>query len=69
MWDLSFLARNQTCTPCIGRQSLNYLTTGKSLGLSLFFNVNSFWLCWVLLVAFMWDLVQDEGSNPGPLHW
>ena len=27
MWDLSFPTRNQTCTPCIGRQSLNQYTT------------------------------------------
>ena len=26
MWDLSFLARDQTCTPCIGERSLNYWT-------------------------------------------
>ena len=24
MWDLSSLTRNQTCTPCIGRQNLNH---------------------------------------------
>ena len=27
MWDLSFPTRYWTCTPCIGRQSLNYWTT------------------------------------------
>ena len=26
MWDLSFLARDQTCTPCIGQRSLNHWT-------------------------------------------
>ena len=26
MWDLSSLTRDQTCTPCIGRQSLNHWT-------------------------------------------
>ena len=29
MWDLSFLTRNQTHTPCIGRRSLNHWTTGE----------------------------------------
>ena len=27
MWDLSFLTRDQTCAPCIGRQSHNHWTT------------------------------------------
>ena len=27
MWDLSFWTRDWTCTPCIGRQSLNHWTT------------------------------------------
>ena len=27
MWDLSSLTRDQTCTPCLGRQSLNHWTT------------------------------------------
>ena len=27
MWDLSFLTRDRTCTPCIRRQSLNHWTT------------------------------------------
>lgn len=26
MWDLSFLTRDRTCTPCIGRQNLNHWT-------------------------------------------
>ena len=26
MWDLSFLTRDQTCTPCIRRQPLNHWT-------------------------------------------
>ena len=26
MWDLSSPTRDQTCTPCIGRQSLNHWT-------------------------------------------
>ena len=26
MWDLSSLTRDQTCTPCIGRQTLNHWT-------------------------------------------
>ena len=26
VWDLSYLTRNETCTPCIGRQSLNHQT-------------------------------------------
>ena len=30
-WDLSSLIRDRTCTPCIGRQSLNYWTTRESL--------------------------------------
>ena len=29
-WDLSSLTRDQTCTPCIGRQRLNHWTTRKS---------------------------------------
>ena len=27
MWDLNSLTRDQTCTPCIGRQGLNHWTT------------------------------------------
>ena len=30
MWDLSFLIRDWTCTPCMGRWSLNHWTTRKS---------------------------------------
>ena len=29
MWDLSSLTRDQTCTPCLGRQSLKQRTTGE----------------------------------------
>ena len=29
MWDLSFLARDQTHVPCFGRQILNHWTTRK----------------------------------------
>ena len=29
IWDLSFMIRDQTCTPCIRRRSLNHWTTGK----------------------------------------
>ena len=29
MWDLSFLTRDQTCTPCTGMQSLNHWTARK----------------------------------------
>ena len=29
MWDLSYLTRDQTCTPCIGRRSLNHWMPGK----------------------------------------
>ena len=38
MWglkDLSTLTREQTCTPCIGRQSLNHQTTRESPSLTL----------------------------------
>lgn len=31
MWNLSSLARDQTCTPSTGRQSLNHWTARKSL--------------------------------------
>ena len=30
MWDLSSLTRDQTCTPCTGRQSLNHWTTREA---------------------------------------
>ena len=30
MWDLSSLTRDQTCTPCAGRQSLNRWTTREA---------------------------------------
>ena len=36
MWDLSSLTRDQTHTPCIGRQSLNHWPTRKSPMLSAF---------------------------------
>ena len=29
MWDLSSLTRDWTCTPCVGRQSLNHWTTSE----------------------------------------
>ena len=32
MWDLSSLSRNQTCTPCVGRWSLNHWTARDVLG-------------------------------------
>lgn len=31
MWDLSSRTRDWTCTPCMGRQSLNHCTAGKPL--------------------------------------
>ena len=31
MWDLSFPTRDQTCTPCTGRGSLNHGPPAKSL--------------------------------------
>ena len=35
MWDLSSLARNKTCDPCISRQILNHRTTREIPGLVL----------------------------------
>ena len=35
MWDLRSLTRDQTYTPCIGRQSLNPRPPGKSLSFSI----------------------------------
>ena len=29
MWDLSFPTRDQTCTPCMGRQNVNHWITGE----------------------------------------
>ena len=37
MWDLSSLTRDQTHTPCIGRQSLNHWTAREVLGMMSFF--------------------------------
>ena len=34
-WDLSFPTRDQTCTPCMGRQSLNHWITGDGRWLLL----------------------------------
>ena len=34
VWDLSFLTRDQTCVPCIGRQVLNPWTTKEVLVLN-----------------------------------
>ena len=42
MWDLSFPTRNRTCTPCIGRQSLNQHTTRE---VPVFTNFSSRSLC------------------------
>ena len=39
MWDLSFLSRDQTHVPCIGRQILNHWTTRE---VSVIFNVDLF---------------------------
>ena len=35
MWDLSSPTRNQTHTPCVGRQSLNHCATREAPSLSL----------------------------------
>ena len=35
MWDLSFPTRDQSCTPCMGRQNLNHWITGEVHWLSL----------------------------------
>ena len=41
IWDLSSLTRDQTCPPCMGRQSLNHWTTGEVMQRFLF-NINTF---------------------------
>ena len=38
MWDLSSLARDQTCALCIGRQSLNHWTARKVQNDHIFLN-------------------------------
>ena len=52
MWDLSFLTRDRTCTPCIGRQSLNHWITGEVL----FFCISS-----------PWTALQDSGGVTAPI--
>ena len=42
MWDLSFQTRDQTCTPCIGMQSLNHCTTRE---VPIFTNFSNRSLC------------------------
>ena len=48
MWDLSSLTRDQTCTPCIGRWSLNHWTTREvprgCVLQKLFLKQRGFWL-------------------------
>ena len=45
MWGLSFLTRDQTCAPCIGRPSLNHWTTEKSLVCTLYLDHMRTWTC------------------------
>ena len=43
MWDLSSPTRDQTCIPCIGRQSLNLWTAREVPGLGLSVSAPSLW--------------------------
>ena len=43
MWDLSSQIRDQTCIPCIGRQSLNHWTTRDILW-NMFFKLQNPWV-------------------------
>ena len=42
MWDLSSPTRDRTCTPCIGRWSLNHWTTREVPGVHVFFQISVF---------------------------
>ena len=48
MWDLTSLTRDQTCTPCIGRQSVNHWTTREVPGCMYIYNCYILFLDWSL---------------------
>ena len=55
MWDLSSLTRDQTCTPCIGRRSLNHWTT-REVPRFLFI------VCYVMMIFFLSEeILQLQG--------
>ena len=58
IWDLSPVTRDQTCTSCIGRQSLNHWTTRE---------VPRMWLCCQLVEGWEQTRVRNvwENSVPG----
>ena len=56
MWDLSSLSRDWTCTPCIGRQSLNHWTTGEVALLFL-----------ILVFTLVPDYVKADCRSKSPL--
>ena len=72
MWDLSFLTRYWTHTPCIGRQSLNHWTTrevaASILICAFLFPATAFiTLSRVFLLKICWNLSFTDGSVPHSL--
>ena len=52
MWDLSFLTRDWTCTPCIGKWNLNHWTSREVQ--TIIFSKYSF--CPIIFLFSFWDL-------------
>ena len=48
VWDLSFLTRDRTCTPCTGKQSLNHWTTREV------------WKLFALMSPHPWELIPSS---------
>ena len=61
MWDLSFLTRGLTHTPCIGRQSLNYWTTRKVPSILTFVYLFISW--WTFGLLPLWGYYDNMTLN------
>ena len=61
MWDLSFLTRGRTHTPCIGRQSLNYWTTRKVPNIPVFVYLFISW--WTFVLFPLWGYYNNMTLN------
>ena len=59
MWDLSFVTRDGTHTPCVGRQSLFFFFLKRERYLFIYL----FWLCWVFVSVRGLSLVAASGGH------
>ena len=71
MWDLSSLTRDQTCTPCIGRRSLNHWTAREVPAFKKYIIPRGFpvaqWLrvCLPMQGTRVWALVREDTTCCG----